>query len=204
MLSYLIIGTTVIVSFMCFGRPDLVNRLSFNSYAIIRRKEWYRMITHGFIHADMTHLLVNMFTFWSFGTYMESLFMMAGLGRWGFMGLYFGGMIFSSLYDLFKYRDNIYYQSIGASGAVSAVLFASILFNPWGSILLFAIIPIPGIVFGVLYLLYCQYMAKQASDNVNHNAHFYGAVYGLLFPILLQPSLLYSFIGQLTHLPRFF
>lgn len=200
MITYLIIGTTVIVSFICFGRNDLVNRLSFNSYAIIQRKEWYRIITHGFVHADMMHLLVNMFTFWSFGTYMESLFTTIGFGSWGFIGLYFGGMIFSSLYDLIKYRDNIYYQSIGASGAVSAVLFSSILFNPWSSILLFAIIPIPGIIFGVLYLLYCQYMAKNSSDNVNHNAHFYGALYGLLFPILLKPSLIGTFIDQLLSI----
>ena len=197
MLTYLIIGITSIVSYVCFGRQDLVNKLSFNSYAIFKRKEWYRLITHGFVHADMTHLLINMFTFWSFGTYIESVFSLFGFGRWGFLGLYFGGMIFSSLYDLVKYRDNIYYQSIGASGAVSAVLFSSILFAPWSKILLFAIIPIPGIVFGVLYLIYCQYMAKRSSDNVNHNAHFYGALFGLLFPALLHPPLIKSFTEQL-------
>ena len=198
MLTYLIIGITSVVSYVCFGRQNLINRLSFNSYAIIKRKEWFRLISHGFVHADMMHLLINMFTFWSFGTYMESLFNMIGFGGLGFMGLYFGGMIFSSLFDLVKYRDNIYYQSIGASGAVSAVLFSSILFDPWSSILLFAIIPVPGIIFGVLYLVYCQYMAKHSSDNINHNAHFYGALYGFLFPIFLQPSLLHLFIDQLT------
>ena len=197
MLTYIIIGTTAVVSYFCFGRHDLVNRFSFNSYAIVKRKEFYRIITHGFIHADMMHLIINMFTFWSFGSYMESLFNMIGFGYWGFIGLYFGGMIFSSFYDLIKYRDNIYYQTIGASGAVSAVLFASILFNPWSSILLFAVIPIPGIIFGVLYLIYCQYMAKRSSDNINHNAHFYGALYGLLFPVLLQPSLLEDFFRLL-------
>lgn len=197
MITYLIIGATVIVSFICFDRRDLFNRLSFNSYAIVRRGEWYRFLTHGFVHADTMHLLVNMFTFWSFGTYIESLFEAAGLGRWGFLGLYFGGMVIASVYDLFKYRDNIYYQSIGASGAVSAVLFSSIIFDPWGTILLFAVIPVPGIIFGVLYLGYCQYMAKQSSDNINHNAHFYGALYGLLFPVLLRPSLFVYFIDQL-------
>lgn len=200
MITYLIIGITVIVSFICFNRSDLVNRLSFNSYAILKRHEWYRIITHGFVHADMTHLLVNMFTFWSFGTYIESLFKTMGIGggEWGFIGLYFGGMIFSSLYDLIKHRDNMYYQSIGASGAVSAVLFSYILFDPWEIILLFAIIPVPGILFGVLYLVYCQYMSKKSSDNINHNAHFYGALYGLVFPVLLQPALLEGFISQLT------
>ena len=199
MLTYFIIGATVVVSLLCFNRRDLINKLSFNAYAVVKRKEWYRFITHGFVHADMTHLFVNMFTFWSFGGFMETLFSNIGFGSWAFIGLYFGGMIFASLYDLIKHRNNIYYQSIGASGAVSAILFSSILFNPWGSILLFAIIPVPGIVFGVLYLLYCQYMAKNATDHINHNAHFYGALFGLLYPILLLPPLLSDFVEQLIH-----
>jgi membrane associated rhomboid family serine protease len=146
----------------------------------------------------MTHLLVNMFTFWSFGTLMEYTFGAIGFGMWGYLGLYFGGMVFSSLYDLFNYRNDMYYHSIGASGAVSAILFSSILFNPWRMVYFFAVIPIPGILFGVIYLLYCQYMAKQSTDNINHHAHFYGALYGLLYPVLLQPSLFKSFVRQLT------
>ena len=204
MITYIIIGITSIVSFMCFGRQDMINRLSFNSYAVVKRKEWYRIITHGFVHADTIHLFVNMFTLWSFGTYMEKIFNSLGFGRFGFVGLYIGGIIFASLYDLIKYRNNIYYQSIGASGAVSAVLFSSIIFNPWGTILLFAVIPVPGIIFGVLYLLYCQYMAKSSSDNINHNAHFYGALYGLIFPILLEPSLLQHFISKLMDIKGLF
>jgi membrane associated rhomboid family serine protease len=201
MLTYLITGTVVVVSLICFGRQDLINKLSFHSYAILKRHEWYRIITHGFVHADVTHLLVNMFTFCSFGVYVESLFADAGPGQRGFLGLYFGGMIFSSLYDLIKYRDNSCYHSVGASGAVSAVLFASILFDPWGMILLFAVIPVPGIVFGILYLIYCRYMAERSADNINHNAHFCGAIYGLVFPILLQPSLIDVFLNRLKHIP---
>ncbi|MDR1407264.1 MAG: rhomboid family intramembrane serine protease [Tannerella sp.] len=197
MITYYIIGTAVIVSFLCFNRPGLLQRLSFNSYAIIRKREWYRLVTHGFIHADTTHLFINMFTLWSFGTYMEHLFVAWDLGVWGYVGLYFGGMIFASLYDLVRQRNNFAYHSVGASGAISAVLFASILFDPWGRILLFAIVPIPGILFGVLYLIYCQYMAKHSSDRINHNAHFYGAVFGLAFPVLLRPSLLLIFIEKL-------
>jgi len=197
MLTYLILGTTIVVSLICFNRRDLINKLSFNAYAITKRNEWFRIISHGFLHADMTHLFVNMFTFWSFGGYMETLFANIGFSSWAFIGLYFGGMFFSSVYDLIKYRNNIYYQSIGASGAVSAILFSSIIFNPWGKILLFAIIPISGIIFGVLYLVYCQYMAKRSSDNINHNAHFYGAIYGFLFPAILQPSLIFVFFDHL-------
>lgn len=197
MITYLIIGTVSIVSFLCFDRRDLFNRLSFNPYAIFKHNEWYRILTHGFVHADSMHLLVNMFTLWSFGTYMESGFEMNGLGKAGYLGLYFGGLVFASVYDLFKYRDNIYYQSIGASGAISAILFSSVIFDPWGKIYLFAVLPIPGIIFAVLYLGYCQYMARHSTGNINHNAHFYGALYGLLYPILLRPSLFGDFIRLL-------
>ena len=197
MITYLILGITVVVSFICFGNQTLAMKLALSPYLVIHRKEWYRVITHGFVHADMTHLLVNMFTFWSFGTSMEQYYQYVGLGKWGFLLLYFGGMIFSSSFDLAKQKDNPYYLSIGASGAVSAVLFSSIFFDPWGKIYFFALLPIPGILFGVVYLLYCQYMAKQASDHINHNAHFLGALFGFLLPALLNPSLVKLFVGAL-------
>ncbi len=197
MITYLILGITVVVSFICFGNQTLAMKLALSPYQVIHRKEWYRVITHGFVHADMTHLLVNMFTFWSFGIYMEQYYQYVGLGKWGFLLLYFGGMIFSSSFDLAKQKDNPYYLSIGASGAVSAVLFSSIFFDPWGKIYFFALLPIPGILFGVVYLLYCQYMAKQASDHINHNAHFLGALFGFLLPALLNPSLVKLFVGAL-------
>lgn len=197
MITYLILGITVIVSFICFGNQTLAMKLALSPYQVIHRKEWYRVITHGFVHADMTHLLVNMFTFWSFGIYMEQYYQYVGFGKWGFLLLYFGGMIFSSSFDLAKQKDNPYYLSVGASGAVSAVLFSSIFFDPWGKIYFFALLPIPGILFGVVYLLYCQYMAKQASDHINHNAHFLGALFGFLLPALLNPSLVKLFVGAL-------
>ena len=196
MITYLIIGITVVVSYLSFSNADLFRKLAFIPYRTIRNNEWYRLVTHGFIHADMMHLLVNMFTFWSFGTYMESIYQYEGYGKPGYLGLYFGGMIAASVYDLIKRRNDPYYVSIGASGAVSAVLFSAIFFDPWGKILLFAVIPVPGIVFGILYLAYCQYMAKQVGDHINHNAHFYGALYGFLFPLVLHPS---SFQEFLSH-----
>ena len=203
MITYCIIGLTVLVSFLCFNQPVLYQRFAFNSYAIFRANEWYRLITHGFIHANSTHLLVNMFTLWSFGVYMERLFTVTELGGiWGYQGLYFGGMIFASCYDLVKQRNNPAYYSVGASGAISALLFASILFDPWSKILLFAILPVPGVVFGALYLVYCQHMAKKSADYINHNAHFYGAVFGLIFPIMLHPPVLLLFIDRLISFGR--
>ena len=196
MTTYIIIGITAVISYMCFNNQELFYKLAFNPYRTIKNNEWHRLITHGFVHADTTHLLVNMFTFWSFGTYIEQGFEVLGFGTSGFLGLYFGGMIVASLYDLIKHKNDPYYNSVGASGAISAVLFNSIFFNPFGTILLFAIIPIPGILFGPLYLVYCQYMNKKGGGNVNHNAHFYGAVYGIIYPLLLEPKLLYAFLSN--------
>ncbi|MCC8170591.1 MAG: rhomboid family intramembrane serine protease [Parabacteroides sp.] len=195
-ITYLIIGITVVVSYLCFNNRELFVKLALIPYLVIKKKEWYRVITHGFVHADFTHLLVNMFTFWSFGMYMEQAFRYMGFGNGAFLGLYFGGLIVASAPDLVKHHNNPAYISIGASGAVSAVLFSAIFLDPWSKILLFAALPIPGIVFGVLYLIYCQYMNKRGGDNINHNAHFYGAVYGFVYPALLDPTLLRSFLSH--------
>ena len=189
MITYIIIALTVFVFLTCFNNRQLFEKLALNPYCVIHRHEWYRIITHGFVHADTTHLFVNMFTYWSFGTYIEKVFEAAGWGTLNYLLLYFGAMIIASLPDVIKYRNAAWYRSIGASGAVSAILFTSIFLNPWDKILLFAAIPVPGIVFGVIYLIYCQYMAKRGGDNINHNAHFFGAVYGFIFPLFMNPRL---------------
>ncbi len=196
MLTEVILAITVIVSFLCFNNGELFNKLSLKPYRVVHANEWYRLITHGFVHGDWMHLFVNMFTFWSFGRYIESVFQYLGFVSWAFLALYFGGMLVASIGDVVRYRNASWYASIGASGAVSAVLFTSILLNPWDKILLFAVLPIPGILFGVIYLAYCQYMARRGGDNINHNAHFYGAVYGFVFPILMKPELFRLFLSH--------
>lgn len=196
MLAYAIIAVTVAVSFVCFGNAALFDKLSLKPYRVVRAGEWYRVITHGFVHADWMHLFVNMFTFWSFGQYIEQAFRYMGFGPWAFIVLYMGGMVIASAGDVVRYRNAPWYTSIGASGAVSAVLFSAIFLNPWDKILLFAAIPVPGILFGVLYLAYCQYMARRGGDNINHNAHFYGAVYGFVFPVFLEPHLFRVFLSH--------
>lgn len=196
MFTDILIIITAVISIVCFSNYQLFERLSLKPYRVVQRQEWWRIISHGFVHADWIHLLVNMFTFWSFGGYIESAFNDLGFGKWAFLTLYFGGMIAASISDVIRYWNAEWYTSIGASGAVSAVLFAAIFLNPWDKILLFAVIPIPGILFGVLYLAYCQYMARQGGDNINHNAHFYGAVFGFIFPILLEPRLFQMFLSH--------
>lgn len=198
-MSLLIIAVTFIVSYVAFQRQELLFKFDFNPYQIVHRNQWYRMITHAFLHADWTHLIVNMIVFWSFADvasyYFEFLFRQNGTLL--LLGLYFGGVIVSCLYSLIKQKDNYNYSAIGASGGVAAVTFACIFFDPLGKILFFGVIPIPGILFGIIYLAYSYYMGKRGMDNVAHDAHFYGAVYGFVYPMLFRPDLLSHFIERL-------
>ena len=116
MITYLITGITVVVSFICFNNRLLFDKLSLKPYRIVHAKEWYRIISHGFVHADWVHLFVNMFTFWSFGKYIEETFRYLGFGEGAFLLLYFGGMVVASASDVIRYRNAAWYTSIGASG----------------------------------------------------------------------------------------
>ena len=202
-MTYIIIFLTVVISIVCFGNRRLADRLALRPYAVVHRNQWDRLITHGFVHGDYPHLLVNMLVFWSFGSNVERLFRtqeFAGIVRSGvltFLLLYFGGMIFASLYDMVRHRNDPGYASIGASGAVSAVVFTSIFFDPLGMIYFFGVLPIPGILFGLLYIIYEGWSGKRMADGINHNAHLFGALYGFLFPLLISPSLIHVFLNGL-------
>ncbi len=200
-MTYIIIFLTVAVSALCFYIPGLFDRLAMSPYQVWRRRQWYRMITHGFVHGDWTHLLVNMLVFWSFGTFVEQTFALqqqAGTvwsGTGAFLLLYSGGIAVPALYDLLRRRGDPYYVSVGASGAVSAVVFTSIFFAPMQNVYFFGAIPIPGIIFGVLYILYESYLARRRQDNINHWAHITGAAYGFAFPLFMEPSLIRTFLN---------
>lgn len=203
MLTYLIIGITVIVSLLAFNRPEIGEKMRFNAYLIHHNKQWYRFLSYGLIHADYVHLMVNMFVLYSFGGVVEIFFAeyfenTAGLY---FCILYIGGIAFSTLVDFGLHKNDPYYNAVGASGAVSAVLFSSILLYPAGRIYLFFIpIGIPAPLFGLLYLIYSAYMAKKSNDNIGHNAHFWGAIFGLGFTILLDWNILIIFLDQLSSI----
>jgi membrane associated rhomboid family serine protease len=202
--TIIIIAVTCLVSFACFGSPRRVDALALKPYEVVEKRQWWRVVTHGFVHGDTLHLLINMIVLYSFGSAVEWRFEeLSAAGTIGhplraYLILYFGGMVFATIRDLVKSRHNPYYASIGASGAVSAVVFTSIFFEPWAKILIFGIIPIPGILFGVLYLAYSQCGArkKRERDNINHYAHFYGALFGLFYPLLLNPALVHDFIAN--------
>lgn len=198
-MTIIILLITSIFSIIAFNKPELMNKYQFNPYKTYHGKEWYRLFSHALLHLDWMHLIVNMFVLLSFGQVMEEYFQFYFRNVWiiYYTLLYVGGVVVSTLYTLIKQKDNYYYNAIGASGAVSAVVFASILFSPTSRLLIMGIIPIPAILFGVLYLVYSYYMSKKNIDNVGHDAHFWGAVYGFVFPILLRPELLKQFLSQI-------
>ena len=202
MITVIIIAITCIVSILCFNGELKGSKLIFNAYQVWHRKEWYRMLTSGMIHSGWGHLFFNMLTLYFFGRVVEQYFSAAFGGVIGtvlYVVLYVSALAISSLGDLVKYRNNWHYNALGASGAVSAVLFASILFAPKMGIYIYLIpIPVPGYIFAPLYLLYCWYMAKRNMDNIGHTAHFWGAVYGMLFPIICKPDVLSFCLSQFS------
>jgi len=199
MITWYIIGVTALVSYMAFQNVGLMAKLQFNAAQIVQRKEYYRLVTHAFVHANWSHLIVNMLVLYFFGRAIESYlgYYFGNRATFYFLMLYFGGILASNIWSLMKHKNNYYYNAVGASGAVSAVLFAFIFFDPLEPILLFAILPIPGILFAMGYLLYSYQMSKRDNDNVAHDAHFLGAVFGFLFPVLLKPDLFDRFIDKL-------
>jgi len=193
-----IIAITSFISVAAFSRPSLIDKLQFNASKIIHQNEYHRLITHGFVHANWEHLIVNMIVLLSFGRAIESNFYVFGrMANAYFLLLYFGGMLASNIYALYRHRNNFYYNAVGASGAVSAVLFAAIFFEPWSKIYFFGLLPIPGIVFAVLYLVYSYHMSQKQNDNVAHDAHFLGALFGFIYPILLNSSYFEVFVDKL-------
>ena len=195
--TLIIIAITCVVSFAAFSNPRLIERLILWPPAVTRRKQYDRLLTCGFIHADFGHLLFNMFTFYSFGGFIERLFNPA-IGPIGYALFYAAGIVISVLPSYLQHRNDSNYRSLGASGAVSAVLFAYILIKPWSMLLIF-VVPVPAILFAVAYLAYTIYMDRMRTDHINHSAHLWGAVYGIVFTIALEPRVVGHFFEQLMQ-----
>ena len=202
-MTLFIIIATAAISILAFSNQQIMDKLLFSPYKTVHNKEWHRLLTHGFVHGDYMHLFINMFVLMSFGAAVEDIFGSLRLNgiinnaTLNFCLLYFGGIVIASLTTLKKYKDNSYYQSVGASGAVSAVVFTYIFFDPLSKLLFMFIIPIPAIVFGILYLAYSHYMSKKEGDFINHDAHFVGSVFGFIYPLLIDPKLFLIFLNKL-------
>jgi membrane associated rhomboid family serine protease len=189
---------TVVISMVALSNQKVMDRLIFWTPAM-QRGQYDRFITHGFVHADGPHLLFNMITLFFFGNIIESFYRQFFYDM-GFVLFYLGGLVFAILPSYFKHRNDARWASLGASGAVSAVLFAYILFKPWDLIFVF-FIPVPAIIFAILYVGYSIWSGKRGNSNINHSAHLWGAAYGVVMTIILEPAVLPHFLTQLTKLP---
>ncbi len=200
--TIIIIVLTAIISLAGFRFGNIIDALIFWPPAITKKFQYYRFITCGFIHANTMHLLFNMVTLYFFGRVMEVYYMgMLGLQHYYYLVLYLGALVVSNIPTFLKHRNDYQYRSLGASGAVSAILFTFILLKPWVTILVF-FIPVPAIVYGALFLGYSVYMSKKGGDHINHDAHFYGALFGIVFTIAVHPSVVNIFLDELKH-PQF-
>jgi membrane associated rhomboid family serine protease len=197
-----IIIVTSIITLTGFRNGKVVDDLIFWPPAISKKHQYYRFITCGLIHADYMHLIFNMLTLYFFGTFMEAHYQgELGLQKWYYLALYIGALIVSNIPTYIKHRNDYNYRSLGASGAVSAVLFAFILLHPWQQILVL-VFPVPAIIYGGLFLVYSVYMSRKGGDHINHDAHFYGALFGILFTIAVRPDVVHIFMNELMH-PHF-
>jgi membrane associated rhomboid family serine protease len=202
MITLIIIGITIVVSVLCFQNEDLFMQLRFSPYMVKSKNQTYRFFTHAFVHVDWMHLFINMFVLYSFGTAVESYFgfLFAGKGIVYFIILYIGGILFSSLPAFGKHQLDPYYSSVGASGAVCAVLFSGILIQPWAGIgIIFLPFHIPAFIFGPLYLIYEAYGSKKLKDNIGHDVHLWGAIFGIVITLIFDYKIGIGFIEQIKN-----
>ena len=202
-ITMIILVLTTIISFLSFNNSRLMDALIFWPPAISMRRQYYRFLTCGFIHADIMHLAFNMITLYFFGRGLELFYMgRLGLQHYYFTLLYLSAIVVANIPSYLKQHDNYNYRSLGASGGVCAVLFAFILIDPWETLQLFGLVDVPAIAYAVLFLAYTIYMSRRGGDNVNHDAHLWGAIYGVVFTIIAHPRVVNTFLNELVH-PRF-
>lgn len=190
----IILCVTVGISLIAMKNPLLLDKLMLIPYNVTHFKEYYRILSHGFIHADGTHLFFNMFVLWEFGRTVE-----AEMGE-SFSFLYFGALLIATIPALTKHKNNAKYRSLGASGAVSAVLMAFIVSHPTHTLLLFFVIPVPAILAGALFFMYERHMQKNGGTGIAHDAHIYGALFGLLFSAVKDPSSMSNLFNTISQL----
>lgn len=181
---YLIAANIVISMVALYVYPPMIESGYLKPYRTARKNTWYELLTSGFLHANLGHLFVNMFTLYFFGPVMERV-----LGSGYFLGLYLTGLIIAGIPSVIKFKDDPSYATLGASGAIGSVLFAFIFLFPLENIYLFLIpVPIPAFVFAILYLIYSMYASKQERGRINHEAHIAGALWGIFYLLIFVPN----------------
>ena len=204
-LTFVLIGITILISFSAFNNRQFQARWIFNPYLVNTRKQYYRFISSGFIHADWIHLIFNMIALYFFGRTIEFIFTInyGILGKVYFLILYLGGVIISDIPSYLKHKGNPGFNSLGASGGVASVLFGSILYRPMVDLCLYGILCLPAFILGTLYLIYSYFSGKRMADNINHDAHLFGALFGIVFTIALNPPVVIGFFNQIKEFTLF-
>jgi membrane associated rhomboid family serine protease len=188
----------VVCSLIGFANPSIIEKYIFSPYLIKHYKQHYRFLSHAFFHANFLHLFLNVWIFWMFGNVIEynyQLLFDEKLGKIYFLILFTGGIYASSIAEYIKHKNNPSYASLGASGAIEAVVFSFIIMNPF-QWLYFFFIPMPAWILGLLFLIFSFYMSKRKlpNDRIGHEAHFWGAIFGIVFTFIIKPSLLLAYI----------
>ncbi len=204
-ITLIIIVLTVVASFYAWNNPQVQYKWIFSPYIVHTNNEYHRFVTSGFIHADQMHLFFNMFTLFFFGELIENVYQhyFGSLGLALFVLLYIAGIIISDIPTFIKHKADPGYRALGASGGVAAVVFSSIMFFPLNKIYIFGLIGIPGFILGVLYIIYSYFQGKKMADNINHDAHLYGAAFGILFSIIIDPGVIGRFVDQVLSYRMF-
>ncbi len=204
-ITLIIIVITGIISIRAFSNITLLKRWIFNPWLARHSGQYYRFLTSGFIHKDWMHLAFNMFTLYFLGSGVEMYFqyIFGPSGDLYYVLLYLSAIIVSSIPSFIKHKDHEFYNSLGASGGVSALVFCFILIAPVTPLCLFGILCLPGFILGALYIIYSINMARRQMDNINHDAHLWGALYGLVFIIILRPGIISTFIDQVSNYKLF-
>ena len=198
--TLILVILNVAASFYAWDKKDMYYKWMMNPYKVKRENQYYRFISSGFIHGDWMHLAFNMIALYSFGKHLEGqLYSFTGqYYLFYYFGIYFLALIISEIPTYLKHKDNTNYNSLGASGAVSAIIFACVILDPLSKLELYFIFKLPAFIFGILYLIYSYYSSKKMSGGVNHDAHLYGAVFGIVAILLIHPPALSEFFRQVS------
>lgn len=205
-ITLIICVLTFLISYQAFNDRKLFENLKHFPYVESRRKEFYRMVTSGFVHGSWMHLLINLFVLYQFGGIVEHLYgQIFGKSMGGIMFtlMYISTLIVADIPSYLKHKNNPHYGAIGASGAVSGIVFIYVLFAPWELLYLYAILPVPSIIAAIAYVVYSSWASKNRNDNIGHDAHLYGALFGVIFTIVVYPEALSIFMERLLVGPSF-
>lgn len=201
-LTLILIALNVAISYYAWQKPEVLNKMMMQPYMVQKQNQWYRFISSAFIHGSWMHLFFNMFTLYFFGRSIDMWFnYLLGdptLAAIAYFGLFILGAIVADIPTYIQQRGNINYRSLGASGGVSAIIFASIMYTPMNDICLYGILCFPGFIWGGIYLIYTQYQTKNLDSNINHSAHLYGALFGIIYAIAIEPASLPNFFSQIA------